>query len=564
MRWRIRTLPEQPVGSDAGLHPILGRILADRGLTDPDELRRFLHPDFDEHLHDPFLFRHMRTAVDRVSRAIDGHEPIVVYGDYDADGVCGAALLVSVLRQLGASVTAYLPHREREGYGMNRDAVELFATQGTRLVITVDCGSSNVEEIALANQRGIDVIVTDHHQQPQRIPDAVAILNPAFADETYPFPFLSGAGVAYKLVLALKRTREHTLHPQEEKWWLDLVAISTVADIVPLIGENRVLVHYGLQVIGKSRRPGLRALLRTLNGRKVSTSTIAFQLAPRINAAGRLDHADVAYRLLTTEDEQEATDLVGQLERLNRERQQITERIEREAREQLGDVTPETRLLAAYREDWPPGVVGIVAGHLANRYTRPAIIMGRVGDEIIGSGRSIPGFNITDALHAVSDHLSRYGGHAQACGFSLRDAAQVDAFLAAFHAVVAERLGDDLLETTLDIDAELGPDDLTMDFADAVHRLAPYGERMPVPIFASRALPIGGVRTVGQDGRHLQLFVRTQSGRSLKFIGFGKGRLAQSLKPGDTVDVAYEIEINEWNGSREPQLRIRDTRTPDV
>ncbi|MBI3963472.1 MAG: single-stranded-DNA-specific exonuclease RecJ, partial [Candidatus Kerfeldbacteria bacterium] len=319
-------------------------------------------------------------------------------------------------------------------------------------------------------------------------------------------------------------------------------------------------VHYGLQVIPKTRRPGLRALLRTLNGRSVNTGTIAFQLAPRINAAGRLDHADVAFRLLVTEDPKEADALVEQLNRLNRERQQLTDRIAREARTQIGTLDPASRVVAVYQKDWPPGVVGIVAGHLAHRYYRPAIVMGRVGDEIIGSGRSIPGFNITEALHDVAHHLSRYGGHEQACGFSLKAADGVEGFRTDFAAVVARRLTDELLEPTLDIDAELDIDDLTMAFADAVTALAPYGERMPQPVFASRGLTVHEIRAVGQEGKHVQIHVRTPSGARRKFIGFGKGKLAKEFAPGDAVDIAYEVEVNEWNGSREPQLRIRDAR----
>lgn len=545
-------------------HPVILQLLHNRGITTQRQIDEFLNPDWGEDIHDPFLFRDMRKAVDRIFRALEAEEPIVVYGDYDADGVCSAVLLHDILTALGAkALHVHLPHRETEGYGLNTPAVKELIKRKAKLIITCDCGTSNVEEIALAQEKGIDVIITDHHHQPAELPQPYAFLNPQLSGETYPFPHLAGSGVAFKLAHALiieDRHRKKILPDGYEKWLLDLVAISTVTDMMPLLGENRTLVHYGLVVLRKSRRVGVQELVRVMNGTMptLDTFSIGFQIGPRLNAAGRMAHANAAFELLIESEADKAETLAENLQAKNKERQRLTESMVKQAEQQIGPKELRHKILFVYQEEWPAGLIGLVAGRLADRYHRPVMAMGARGAEIVGSGRSIPGFDITAALVAHKDHLTRFGGHAQACGFTIPKEGIV-AFTKAFTGYADAALNDADLVSALHADMEIELEAITWELYEDVDKFEPFGERNPRPKFIARRVEIVDVQPVGQNAKHLRLLVRHRSDTVRKVIAFGFGNGHEmAFRSGEQIDILFEVSVNEWNGTRELQLKLID------
>jgi single-stranded-DNA-specific exonuclease len=545
---------------ELGLHPLAARVLQARGLGDPAQAERFLAARLSD-LPDPFAMRGMATAVERVARAIDAGERIALYGDYDVDGVTSTALLAGFLRAAGADLVTYVPHRLVEGYGLNVAAVRRLAADGARLLVALDCGITSVEEVAAAAALGVDTVVVDHHTVPVELPAAAAILNPHQPGCGYPFPHLAAVGVTFCLCMALRRRlreagRFGAARPEPNlKEALDLVALGTVADVVPLTGPNRILVRWGLEAIARTRRPGLRALKQVAGvaDGPVTAGQIGFRLGPRINAAGRLDDASRGVRLLLTADAAEAGRLAEELDRENRERQEIERRILAEA---LADgaerVAAGARGLVLAREGWHPGVVGIVASRVVERFHRPAVLVA-LGDDGAGkgSGRSIEGFHLYDALAACSAHLSRFGGHRHAAGVTI-DPAAVPAFRAAFERHAAERLGDDDLVPRCRIEGWLDRGAAAA-AAPALERLAPFGAGHPEPIFALRARPTSA-RTVGAAGAHLRLSL----GDGLDAIGFGMGRSAALC--GAEVEAAVTIGFDDWGGARRVQLKLRDLR----
>lgn len=547
---------------------VLLRLLYNRGLRTQAKIDEFLHPDWGTDVHDPFLFTQMQRAADRILAAIAQNERIMVYGDYDADGVCAAVLLVSTLESFGVKPGIYLPFRETEGYGLNAGAATEIIQQGFRVAVTVDCGITNVAEVGQLQRHGVDVIVTDHHNPPDVLPEAFAIINPKVAQESYPYPQLSGSGVAFKLAQAVlsdaSRKRQPALRfPPAgfEKWLLDLVAISTVADMVELVGENRTLVHYGLTVLRKSRRLGVRALVEAagLDLAAVGTDTIGFALAPRLNAAGRMNHASAAYKLLASDDPQEVATLARELDEQNRKRQALTESIRQAARSQVMPVG-ERKLLFAVGEQWSPGVVGLVAGRLADEFGRPAVVVGKTVDgSLVGSGRSIAGFNITEALQESSAHLSRFGGHFYACGFTVKSEPDLAPFQKRMEELAAAAFSGQEVTAVLNVDAEIDLAEATFALHEELQRLEPYGQGNPRPRFVSRGLVVSSVHPVGSNGRHLRILV-SQHGRPevTKLIGFSIVEKIPKITSGDTIDVVFEIDENIWNGNRELQLKIVD------
>lgn len=562
-RWRVAPpISPQFIEQFPEILPAVLQLVFNRGLTTQRQIDEFLNPDFSQDVHDPFLFRDMRRAVDRIRQAIEHDEQIIIHGDYDADGVCGSAILVSTLRQIAptAKIDVYLPHRENEGYGLNLNTVAELADRGVTLLITVDCGSSNHDEITAANERGIDVIVTDHHVVPATPPPAYAILHPLMPGETYPFQKLCGTGVAYKLAQALIRDWGQPI--ANEKWLMDLVAIGTIADFVPLVGENRTLVTYGLIVLQKTRRLGFQKLysLINLDLTKIDTRTVAFQIIPRINAAGRVDHARRAFDLIMTENDDDAIAAATLLNQLNQERQKLTERITQEAKTQVGELSVEQCVVVAEGEDWPAGLVGLVANRLMDEYNRPTVIIGKRQDMRIGSGRSMKEFHITEALHEMSDLLAQFGGHRQACGFTLKSTTTVAQFTKSFQQIAATKLQSEVLAPELPIDAEMTLAEVTWPLVEQVERFGPFGEGNPSPLFASKGLAVIQWDRVGADRKHLRLVVKDQQGIQRKMIGFGFGKWSEQLTPDCRVDVAYEIGTNTWNGNSELQLKIIDIR----
>lgn len=542
------------------LSPIVAQLLFSRNLHTQEAVDEFLLPDYSQDIHDPFLFKDMEKACQRIYQAIATQELITVFADYDADGVSSAIILHSVLSDLGANFNVYLPHREKEGYGLNPVAVEEIAGAGTKLIITCDCGVSNNPEIALANTKNVDVIVTDHHALPETLPDAYAIIHPQAPGETYPFKFLCGGGVAFKLAQGLLKhaSNKFELKDKEakEKWLLDMVAISTVADMVPILGENRTLLKHGLIVLKKTRRVGLQMMFKVagIEPKEIDATTIGFAIAPRINTAGRMDHANQAYFLIKETDPDKAAAMAVALNQNNTERQKITESIFREAKNL--DLDIQDKLLVFYKADWPAGLISLAANKLLREYNRPCLVLCGQDDKIVGSARSLEGFNITEALTKNKDLLVRFGGHPQAAGFTVT-AQNYDVLIKNLKALATQELTDAALQSKLDIEKKIDLDQINWDLVDWLAKFAPYGQGNPEPYFMSENVFISQARKVGSDAQHLKLEL-AQNKKKIGGIGFGLGNI--DLAIGHNVDIVYNININEWNGNREIQLKIKDIR----
>lgn len=542
------------------LSPIVAQLLFSRNLHTQEAVDEFLLPDYSQDIHDPFLFKDMEKACQRIYQAIATQELITVFADYDADGVSSAIILHSVLSDLGANFNVYLPHREKEGYGLNPVAVEEIVGAGTKLIITCDCGVSNNPEIALANTKNVDVIVTDHHALPETLPDAHAIIHPQAPGETYPFKFLCGGGVAFKLAQGLLKhaSNKFELKDKEakEKWLLDMVAISTVADMVPILGENRTLLKHGLIVLKKTRRVGLQMMFKVagIEPKEIDATTIGFAIAPRINTAGRMDHANQAYFLIKETDPDKAAAMAVALNQNNTERQKITESIFREAKNL--DLDIQDKLLVFYKSDWPAGLISLAANKLLREYNRPCLVLCGQGDKIVGSARSLEGFNITEALTKNKDLLVRFGGHPQAAGFTVT-AQNYDMLIKNLKALATQELTDAALQSKLDIEKKIDLDQINWDLVDWLAKFAPYGQGNPEPYFMSENVFISQARKVGSDAQHLKLEL-AQNKKKIGGIGFGLGNI--DLAIGHNVDIVYNININEWNGNREIQLKIKDIR----
>ena len=556
------------LGQFPELDPVLLQLLWNRGLKDQAAIDEFLNPDWLADVHDPFLFKDMKRAVERIYEAIGGNQTIGVFGDYDADGVTAAVIITSTLKKLGAKVEVYLPHREREGYGLNEEAIRYLKDRGVSLLITCDCGVANPSQVSLANSLGLTVIVTDHHQAQAELPAAFAILHPGLAGESYPFKFLSGGGVAFKLVQGLLRYEgchlSQTEREIQEKWLLDLVAISTVADMVKLTGENRTLVKYGLTVLRKTRRLGLKKLIEVagLNFDDLDTYDIGFQIAPRINAAGRMDHANAAYALLMSENSTEAEELARSINLTNSQRQAITDVMFKEACEQIGKINIKTFFIQAYKPEWSLGLVGLVAGKLVQQYNRPALVMCQVGDKIAGSGRAgVGGFDLANALTACSEYLVSFGGHKEAAGFSL-SIDQLENFLSKFAKLAKAHLSGQDLTAKLAVDAVFTLDKIDWHIAEQVELLEPFGQGNPGARFASYGVLIANTQPVGSAGQHLRLELSFESSHQ-RFIWFNSAESSKQFSIGDKVDVVYEVGVNEWNNTRQLELKVVDIKKSD-
>jgi len=540
-----------------GVSEITASVLVRRGYADPAEARAFFEGE--QPLPDPLALGDMAAACESIQAAVAKGTAVCVHGDYDADGICATALAVLTLRELGANVSWHLPSRFDEGYGVRAETLARLADEGCGLVLTVDCGITAVEEVADARARGLEVIVTDHHQPAERLPDCPIV---ATRPSSYPFPELCGTGVVYKLAQAL-------LPPDSDvpRRHLDLVAIATVADVVPLLGENRSLVTAGLRALARTQKPGLRALMRSagVDPAAVDASSIGFRLAPRINAAGRLGHPATALELLLTDDERRAQELARELEELNRERQAVEDRILRAAVAQIDEWPEERRRRRGYvlaGEDWHEGVIGIVASRLVERYHRPVVLIAGTEELWKGSGRSIPAFDLHAGLAACSAHLDRFGGHRAAAGLSIRPEA-VEEFASAFAAHADANLPDEELRPLTVVDAVLPRTSrLTLDLCAELQRLAPFGLGNPAVTLLAPGCELGDLATVG-DGKHLRFRVRGENGRDAgSAIAFRLGPQLDRYRQVGRYDVAFRLEENRWNGTVAPQLvvqRIFDT-----
>ncbi|WHZ15770.1 MAG: Single-stranded-DNA-specific exonuclease RecJ [Nitrospira sp.] len=538
------------------ISPVTASVLLARGVTTADEASRWMS-GAQGGLHDPFLIPDMELAVERLHLALSRQEQVCFYGDYDVDGVSATSLYLSFYQGLGGNGCGYIPHRVREGYGLNEGAIRRLAEEGITLLVTSDCGTTSHREIALAGQLGMDVVVTDHHQTDATMPPALAVLNPHRRGAIYPFKGLCSAGLAYKVVSAYRqRYGSGDVDPES---CLDLVALATVADIVPLQDENRILVREGLTQITRGSRCGIRALKQAAGITKACTSdTVGFRLGPRLNAAGRLDHAMACVRLLTTESDVEAMQIAEQLEQLNRQRQQIEEGIISEAVASLAQDEPAAAIVLG-SHDWHLGVVGIVAARLVDRFHRPSIVIAVDGQGIgKGSARTVEGFDLYQGLSECRDLLEAYGGHPSAAGLTIKET-RLEEFRRRFCEVVAQWTGVSPSMPTLHVDAEVNLTEVNFNLIQELESLHPFGAGNPEPTLAVRGLDVVDARVVGE--KHLKLRVR--QGRSFIFdsIGFRMGSFEElGLKVGRPVDLAFSPERNHWNGYDRMQLRIKALR----
>jgi single-stranded-DNA-specific exonuclease len=536
-----------------GLSEPVAITLVRRGYRTPEQALAFLEAD---ESHDPDEFDSMATVVARLRAAIESGERVTVHGDFDVDGVCATAILVGALRELGADCDWLIPDRLADGYGLSPANVELLAERGTKLLVTVDCGVTAVEEVALAKSLGMDVVVTDHHQRAEELPDC-PILHPEI--DGYPFRELCGTGVSWKLACALRAPGDPAPGAVQTTD-LDLVALATVADVVPLVGENRSLVRRGLEQVRLMRRPGIRALIEAAKCEptRLDEGDLAFRLAPRINAAGRLYRADAGVELFLTEDPGRAAEIANELGRANGERRATEREVDgaaESARRALPDELREAPALVLAGEGWHPGVIGIVASRLVERHHRPAIVISLDGEGGgRGSGRSIPGFDLLAGLEACAEHLTSFGGHRAAAGMELR-AESLDAFRAAFAAHAAEVLGPEDLTRTERIDAMVGGADLGLDLAEELGRLAPFGMGNPGVRLLVPAARVRDVRPMGQEGKHARFNLHSGAHRALG-VAFGRSQLGVGAE--DTVDAAVRLEVNHWNGAVEPRVVLRE------
>ncbi len=560
--WVLRTqaAPELAVqfAAELGVSETFARLLANRGFTTIQQVHDFLEPSMDR-LLDAFTMRDMDLAVTRVLRAVDDREQILVYGDYDVDGITSTSLLTATLTALGAKVTYFIPDRIRDGYGLSERGVDVARKRRVKLIITADCGITATNEVKLAKAAGIEVLVTDHHEPLGELPEAVAVLNPKRKDCPYPFKDLAGVGVVFKLVQGLAARRPEALPPSFVLGHLDLVALGTIADVVPLLGENRIFAKIGLEQLCTSEKPGIVALKEVagLKTRRVESGHVAYILAPRINAAGRLGNAESGVRLLLSNEPRSAAIIAESLEEDNTNRKKIDESTLEDALAQLRQYGAELPpAIVLWSDRWHPGVLGIVASRLIERFHRPTILVACDGEEGKGSGRSVPGFDVHQALQECSEYLLGFGGHSYAAGLTILTE-NLEAFRDRLCAVVQARIRPDDYIPKLSIDGPIRLDDLNEDLVQFLDRLSPFGIGNAEPLFIADDVRLASTPMV-VSRNHLKMSIR-QNGREMDCIGFGMGHMAGPLSTeAGRISVAFVPTINVWQNRARLQLKLRD------
>ncbi len=547
----------QSLASDLGSPLAVGHALVNRGVATVAAARDFLDPSLDE-LHDPSGLRDLDLATERIRLALERGERILVHGDYDVDGITSTFLLYAVLSDLGASVEYHIPHRTRDGYGLSESAIEQARRRGCSLIVTVDCGITAIEPVEQARAAGIDIVITDHHEPPASLPRACAVVNPHRPGCGYPFKSLAGVGVTFKLAQALLRGRGGLERARE---FLDVVALGTIADVVPLVGENRVLARHGLDRLNQSSRPGLTALIEVagLRGRRITSGQVAFVLAPRINAAGRMGNAEQGLRLLLARDAAEARACAESLEEDNDRRRRYDEEAQTEAAQRVETELgwPHCSSILLWSEGWHPGVIGIVASRLVERFQRPTVLVALDGDRGRGSGRSLPGLDLNRLLAECADLLEGYGGHAFAAGLTIRRE-RLPELRSRIESLVRERLSPESFVPRIQIDSDLRLGECDLELADWLERLSPHGLDNPEPLFRATDLAVDSATGVG-GGKHLKLALRDGSG-SADAIGFGLGNRAPEVARARRCDLLFLPTRNEWQGETRIQLKVKAVR----
>ncbi|WP_300433757.1 single-stranded-DNA-specific exonuclease RecJ [Christiangramia sp.] len=561
MRWTLKPKPDSitvnALAEKLGIGVPVARLLVQRGITSFEEAKKFFRPDLKD-LHDPFLMKDMEKAVERIEKAIENDQNIMIYGDYDVDGTTSVALMSSFLKFRYQNVTTYIPDRYEEGYGVSYQGIAYAEDNDIHLIIALDCGIKAIEKVAYAKKKGIDFIICDHHRPGTEIPDAVAVLDPKREDCTYPYDELCGCGVGFKLIQAITQKNnepEEILLP-----YLDLVATAIGADIVPITGENRILAYHGLYVINVAPRRGIQSLLG--DRKNVSITDVVFIVAPRINAAGRMKHGLHAVNLLTEEDEAVSAKYAEEIETYNTDRRSADKTITEEARQQIIRLKEEERITTVvYDENWHKGVIGIVASRLTETWYRPTLVFTKSGEKLAASARSVKGFDVYEALESCKDYIEQFGGHKYAAGLTLMESEYLN-FKQKFEEVVSGSIDRNLLTPEISIDAELSLKDITPKFYRILKQFAPFGPGNMSPVFISRGLTDTGFgKCVGEEKSHLKCQVQQEKGGpAFDVIGFNLGGKLKIIGDGKKFDAVYSLDENTWNGNTKIQLKLKDIR----
>lgn len=563
MRWNLKSKPEkhkvQHLQNELQVDEIIATLLVQRGIETFEQAKTFFRPTLED-LHNPYLMKDMDLAVNRIEKAIQNKDNILVFGDYDVDGTTAVSLVSSYLKTIYPKVDTYIPDRYDEGYGISYKGIDYAEDNGISLIIALDCGIKSIDHIDYATNKGIDFIICDHHRPGEILPKAIAVLDPKREDCSYPYDELCGCGIGFKLIQALGQNRNQTIHDLVSH--LDLVATAIAADIVPMTGENRVLAKFGLEVINSNPRPGIKALVQNIKKKKLSVTDVVFIVAPRINAAGRIKHGNYAVQLLTEFNLEQATEFASEIEEFNADRRGLDQQITKEALLQIAENQEENRFSSVvYQEDWHKGVIGIVASRLIEKYYRPTIVFTKSGDKLAASARSVKDFDVYNALEACAEHLEQFGGHMYAAGMTLKEE-NYENFKNAFEKTVEKTIHPDLLIPEISIDAELDFSDINPKFVRILEQFEPFGPQNMHPIFLTKnVIDTGHGKPMGKEEEHLRLFLKQHNSEGIGAIGFGLGNKLELTKNFNPFDVVYSIEENEWNGNVSLQLRLRDLRT---
>ena len=561
MRWTLKPKPDSKTVEDLQkalqVDQSVATLLVQRGIETYEEAKRFFRPSFEE-LHDPFLMKDMDKAVARIEAALSNNENILVFGDYDVDGTTSVALMSSYLKTKSDSIATYIPDRYDEGYGISYKGIDFAQDNGFSLIIALDCGVKAIDKINYASEKGIDFIICDHHRPGPELPKAVAVLDPKRDDCEYPFKELCGCGVGFKLIQALASKDGKTIEDLGE--YLDLVATAIGADIVPIVGENRALAYFGLQIINTQPRPGIKAIIEQVEKDVLTITDVVFIVAPRINAAGRMKHGNYAVTLLTETNEELAKEYAQEINEFNLDRRETDQRITQEALVQIEENKEEDRLTTVvYHETWHKGVIGIVASRLIETHYRPTLVFTKSGDKLAASARSVKGFDVYNALEACAEHIEQFGGHKYAAGLTL-DPENYEAFKQAFEDEVTKTIDRSLLIPEIRIDSQIKLKDITPKFYRIISQFAPFGPGNMTPIFMTENLKDTGYgKCVGEDDKHLRLTV-AQGKDKIVCIGFNLGNKCDLITDNKSFDAVYSIDENHWRGNVSLQLKLRDIK----
>jgi single-stranded-DNA-specific exonuclease len=562
MRWTLKPKPSevtvQHLAKALNVEDFVATLLVQRGIETFEDAKAFFRPTLD-HLHDPYLMKDMEKAVERIEKAIENDENILVFGDYDVDGTTAVSLVSSYLRTYYPNVATYIPDRYDEGYGISFKGIDFADDNGFSLIIALDCGIKSIDHVAYAKERKIDFIICDHHRPGPFLPEAVAVLDPKRDDCNYPYDELCGCGIGFKLIQALGQNRNQTIDDLIP--YLDLVAAAIAADIVPMTGENRVLAYFGLQVINSEPRPGIKALIHQVKKQTLDITDVVFIIAPRINAAGRIKHGNHAVELLTEFDFEQAQQFASEIEAYNSERKVLDKLITKEALLQIVENQEKERFTSVvFQEDWHKGVIGIVASRLIETYYRPTLVFTKSGDKYAASARSVKGFDVYNALEACSEHLEQFGGHMYAAGMTLKKE-NYQIFKDAFEKEVERTIHPDMLTPEISVDAEINFADITPKLTRILKQFEPFGPQNMTPVFLTKNVKDTGYgKPMGQEEEHIRLFVKQNNSEGIAAIGFGLGDKFDLITNQKTFDAVYCIDENEWNGKVSLQLRLRDIK----